>query len=129
MSSGRISIWKASIQIYSEASFVEQLIGMGIIEFKNKMFLYRGTRIFAHNGFINLLCIHGLIGLIIFILFLYNLYKDIKNKTLPALRPLGYSLFTILVVFTFFQSANYPLQLIFIIFPIIWSQRLSRNQY
>ena len=92
--------------------YKEPLLGSGVGSYKNTMSDFISindvhvSEILAisnnpHNEFISLSTQLGLFGLILYILFLYSLFKDGNNKFL------SFGVFIILTVSSFFNSALY----------------------
>ncbi len=75
--SGRPTIAKAALKNWYEEGFVGHTIGLGYMYGITKMDKAGVGKIFAHNGFIQILQQEGLIGIILFFLFLYSLLKYI----------------------------------------------------
>ena len=81
ISSGRIKIWEASLtSLFEKDNALEILCGIGETELikrnKNKI----GSAVFSHNGFIDMLVTNGIIGLVLFILFLTNWFDLLRQS-------------------------------------------------
>jgi O-antigen ligase len=102
--SGRLIIWANSLQIFASASLYEQLFGIGTYEFLNRMDSNMSHKIFSHNGFLDVLNINGLVGLILFLAYLFAIWKCCWKTVLVDLRPLLISIFFCYLVMLFVQG-------------------------
>jgi O-antigen ligase len=75
MGSGRISFWEASISIFKEADIMEKIFGMGQTEKFDRMNQKIGMSIGSHNAFFDLLLSNGILGLFLFIFYLFKIFK------------------------------------------------------
>jgi hypothetical protein len=77
--SGRVIFWKTAVEswMHDESSVI--FIGLGEEYAKDKMEKVTGMRIFAHNEFVQMLQQEGLVGVILFISFLYLIHKFISR--------------------------------------------------
>lgn len=73
--SGRVYFLISSIEIFEEENIYEKLVGIGITEQLLRMKQKIGYALFPHNGFLLLLLANGIIGLIVFLNFIRNIYK------------------------------------------------------
>jgi O-antigen ligase len=73
--SGRISFWEASISIFKEADIIEKIFGMGQTEKFDRMYQKIGMEIGSHNAFFDLLLSNGILGLFLFIFYLFKIFK------------------------------------------------------
>lgn len=101
--SGRLRFSMATVDYYSEGNLYEQLLGIGETEGLRRMSEKIGVRLFPHNGFLFLLSSNGLLGLILFIIFL-NRFRKKAKKFLEKDKLLTNSLFIAYLTLTFFQS-------------------------
>jgi O-antigen ligase len=72
--SGRIGIWKGTLEAYQDSDFIEKIIGLGIGS-TNKLFLK-----YMHNEYISALVETGIIGLGMLIAWIYFIVKTIVKK-------------------------------------------------
>ena len=101
ISSGRLIWWKYDLNEFSKSSFLQQLFGIGnqaVFEINLKHY---GMYIWAHNDFIQILLAYGIIGIILYIVFLKKIYKRI------------------------FKNAYYKKILKIVFFAIIWASFLN----
>lgn len=80
--SGRPTIAKAALKNWYEEGFTGQFIGLGLEYGMIKMGKAINNKILAHNGYIQILQQEGIIGALLFLLYLYSLLRYIlKRKT------------------------------------------------
>ncbi len=103
MGSGRGRIYLSSIEIFAEASIVEKIIGIGQTEEKKRMEEKIGRALIPHNGFLLLLLNNGIIGLLLFLAFLRNIYK-LQKRTESPNNILIQALFLAYLTMSFFQN-------------------------
>ena len=106
MGSGRGRIWLASALVYLNSSNTEKIIGMGELEQQKRIGKLTGMNISSHNGFLDLLLVNGIIGLILFLIFLYRVYKYILAKK-SNYNTLAMSLLILYLTMCFFQGYNW----------------------
>ena len=106
MGSGRGRIWLVSVLIYLDSSNTEKIIGMGELEQKKRIGDLIGMNIVSHNGFLDLLLVNGIIGLILFLIFLYRVYKYILAIN-SDYNTLAMSLFLLYLTMCFFQGYSW----------------------
>lgn len=105
--SGRASFWVNGIEGWSEGNIYELLFGQGYTQVVERNLEKSGVRVFSHNQFVDALAEHGLIGLVLLVVFYISIYRLIRaNKTSPYYR-LSLSLFYSAVLFSFFQNEMY----------------------
>ena len=106
LGSGRGLIWLSSTLVFLESSTKEKLVGMGEIEQKKRIGQKTGMNIASHNGFLDLLLVNGIIGLIIFLIFLYRILKFLfADKSSYSSLALG--LFVLYLTMCFFQGYSW----------------------
>lgn len=109
LSSGRLSVWATTGQIYLNSNILEKLTGIGEKELKSRMHQRIERRIFAHNGFINILLVDGLIGLLTFLCLIINIYLFFSSLVSDKYRVLCLSIFVCWLVYFFFQGGENPI--------------------
>lgn len=80
ITNGRSIFWTADIQHFRKAPLLDKIFGEGfncIYEINQKAF---GGKVWAHNDFIQCLISHGLLGLCIYIISVWQVYKNISKK-------------------------------------------------
>ncbi len=108
LGSGRLTFASAAIEIYIEATPLESLVGIGETELRNRMYRKTGMAVFAHNGFINEIVVNGLLGFLIMLFFLRNVFRDIQSIQEPALKMMGLSIYAGFLTFILFQGGEFP---------------------
>lgn len=73
--SGRVSFWMTGVHIFKETDLREKVLGLGETELLNRMNHEIGLKIVTHNAFFDLLLINGILGLFLFLLYLYKVVK------------------------------------------------------
>ncbi len=105
--SGRGGLYLNALEVYSETSIIKKIIGMGTTEKVNrihdKMEESQDAPIGAHNAFLDILLGTGGIGLLLFFIFLRNIYKLI-NSSDNQYRTLGTSMFMAYLIMSFLQG-------------------------
>lgn len=140
ISSGRLSIWESSFASWNEKdSVMDILFGIGENELLKRNYQKIGFSVFSHNGFLDMLVVNGLVGLILFLLFLWKWYNIIKStnqgpRPLPSSRLYALSVFFMYVISCFFQGGPIIYDSIFIsssILILIYSNRkeVGNGQY
>lgn len=106
--SGRTEFWQTGISNWANNDTYALLFGAGYTKVTDDNFKATGLRVFSHNQFIDALCQHGLIGLLLLLIFFYCIYKNIVriDKSVEY-RRLALAVFWSSVVFAFFQNEMY----------------------
>jgi O-antigen ligase len=135
LGSGRGMIYQSGLQIYAEANFAEKIIGVGPSEAMQRMEYKTGHRSFAHNGFLLLLLNNGILGLLLFLSFMRNIYKlqkGMRQKGMHQLdsRILIQALFLAYMTMTFFQDYDllYAVLLLMLSIAFSYKTQLIRNR-
>lgn len=106
--SGRTEFWSTGISNWSNNDLYALLFGAGYTKVTEDNFQSTGMKVFSHNQFIDALCQHGLIGLLLLLLFFYNIYRYISRiDKRVEYRRLAMAVFWSSVVFAFFQNEMY----------------------
>lgn len=106
--SGRTAFWATGISNWANNDAYGLLFGSGFTKVAEDNLKSTGMRVFSHNQFIDALCQHGLIGLLLLLLFFYNIYRYIlRIDKRVEYRRLALAVFWSSVVFAFFQSEMY----------------------
>lgn len=107
LGSGRFKFQAHAIENWSSSDFDVIFIGLGIEIAKDMMEEDVGLRIYAHNGFIDILQFNGIIGIFIYGIFLlYMIIFIISNKSSPFYR-LNIALLLAYLVSMFFQGEHF----------------------
>ncbi|PKQ67957.1 hypothetical protein BZG01_06220 [Labilibaculum manganireducens] len=104
--SGRLQIATVYLENLYESNFVTYLVGMGMQESQNRYEKKDGMPLFAHNGFVQTLVDNGILGFLLYLVFLYAIFREIA----PAKS--SYNQLTAAIFFMFIsclvtQQANY----------------------
>ena len=85
--SGRFEFATISYDYWSKGDVYILFFGRGLDNIKNNLYNKTGMRIFSHNGFVDALTINGLIGIFLFFLFFFLIFKFIlQQKTSKYFR-------------------------------------------
>jgi len=79
--SGRLYMWSINIYNWYEGTIDEKIFGVGREKALEMMNVKIGRPFFSHNEFVDILLRHGLLGLFLYLLYLYNIYRFIIKKT------------------------------------------------
>lgn len=111
--SGRIQIADIYLTNLYESNFVTYLFGMGMEESMRRYEQKDGMPLFAHNGFIQTLVDNGIIGFVLYMLFLITLYKAIARSE-SSHNQLTMAMFFMFLSCLATQQANYFLVDVFL---------------
>lgn len=75
ISSGRILYWTSALEGFFSAPPLEQVFGFGPTLAKDHMFDTVGLRIYAHNGFIDILQFYGYFGVFAYSMMMLQVFK------------------------------------------------------
>ena len=78
--SGRLIFWAASIEMWLESIWVEKFFGIGMSGLREGMIRFIGKPLSAHSEIFDLLAGNGLIGITLFVLYLFTLFSFIWSK-------------------------------------------------
>ena len=127
--SGRIQIAHIYLQNLYESNFATYLIGMGMEESQNRYEKKDGMPLFAHNGFIQTLVDNGILGFLLYMLFLVTIYRAIARAK-SSYNQLTVAIFCMFLSCLLTQQANYYLVDVFLALYISISLIDSRvNEY
>ena len=120
LGSGRVRLWTESLKIYGRQDPVHWLTGIGHSGVKAEMFLTPVRKdVFAHNAFVHELVAHGAIGLLLLVAFLVGLFRDVSSVRDVEIRARGLAVLLAFGVFGFFQTFDYPLQLVLLMLVVL----------
>jgi len=136
VSSGRLGIWKSSLISYTQNyDSLEIIFGLGESELKARNKENIGRPYVVHNGFLDMLITNGVLGLILYILFVKKWYYYLKNKAKSInannihLR-ISISIFFMYLTFMMVQGGPLIYDSIFIAYSIITvSSNLKKQQH
>lgn len=109
----------------NEMTFVEKILGIGISNLRKYMALRYGGEIHAHNDFINVLIGMGIMGLVIYVKFLFTFCSLNEDKKKNAI------VFIILFILVFFNGLYMYVGFVpcipIIYWYVIWLKRRNQN--
>lgn len=126
LGSGRGLIYIFAIEIFTEADILEQLIGMGQTEQKNRMEQKIGNKLIPHNGFLLLLLNNGILGLLVFLVFIRRTKRYIK-KIKTQEKILSQGLLYAYLIMTFFQNYDMLYMYLILVLSIAFSFNLNKT--
>lgn len=104
--SGRGALFLNSIEIFNELNLLNKFIGIGQTSQKIKMGQKLGIAVIPHNGFLELLITNGIVGLSVFLYFLFILRKIYVRFKYFNSSILLKALFYSYIILTLFQTYN-----------------------
>lgn len=125
LGSGRGQIYIYAVEIFSEAHFLEQLLGVGQTEQLYRMQLKLGKGLIPHNGFLLVLLNNGIIGLLVFVLFLKKVF-DFTTRLSSKEKSLVRGLFYAYLVMSFFQ--NYDMLYMYLMLVLSMAYVIQQNK-
>lgn len=75
ISSGRVLYWTSALDRFFSAPFPEQILGFGPTLAKDYMLEAVGRRVYAHNGFIDVLQFSGYFGLVAYSMMMFQFFR------------------------------------------------------
>lgn len=75
LGSGRTLYWNTALEWFFSSSFLDQVFGFGPTLAKDHMLEAVGRRIYAHNGFIDILQFYGYFGIFAYSMFMLQVFK------------------------------------------------------
>lgn len=105
--SGRFKYAYHAIDNWYSEGFNSIIIGLGQEYARDLMFLDVHNRIFAHNGYVQILQTEGLIGITLFFLFLFFLIKYIYYRRFSPYYNINIAIFLAYLVMMFLQGGVY----------------------
>lgn len=87
--SGRAEFYAVIYRGWDEAALANQLFGFGFYKVPEYLNLARGTEIYAHSDWFQLLYDHGVLGLILYTILTISIisYKDVVKRVIPIFYP------------------------------------------
>ena len=104
--SGRLRIVTYAINNWWNEGPISIFIGLGEALAREKMSYTKGTAVFAHNGFIEILQTDGILGILLYFNFISLLYKGIKKNNDSHYYKLSLSLMLMYLTGMFFQGGD-----------------------
>lgn len=107
LGSGRLLFVYYAFQHWLNNGMEPIAIGLGTEYAKNLMEIDTGLRVFAHNGFIEILQSDGLIGMMFYLLMVFYLYRYIRKNRRSKYYLITSTLFFVYLVEMLFQGGDY----------------------
>ncbi|MBN2598105.1 O-antigen ligase family protein [Labilibaculum sp.] len=104
--SGRLQIAQVYLENLYESNFVTYLVGMGMQESQNRYEKKDGMPLFAHNGFVQTIVDNGILGFLLYLVFLYSIFSEI-SKSNSSHNQLTVAIFFMFISCLVTQQANY----------------------
>lgn len=105
--SGRTKFWHNAVSNLWEADNIYySLFGRGVTQVANDNLRTVGIKVFSHNQFFDSLSQHGVLGIMLLLLFYLFLFNFIRNRE-GRYKPLCNALFFSNLIFAFFQNEMY----------------------
>ncbi|PCH68705.1 MAG: hypothetical protein COC06_09035 [Bacteroidales bacterium] len=104
--SGRLQIAAVYLENLYESNFATYLVGMGMQESQNRYEKKDGMPLFAHNGFVQTLVDNGILGFILYLVFLYSVFRSISRSN-SSHNQLTVAIFFMFISCLVTQQANY----------------------
>lgn len=123
--SGRLKFQEVAINSWQSEGPFGVIFGLGMELAKDKMYDATGMRLFAHNGFVEMLQSEGLIGFILYLLFLYFLFRFISTFKNSEYYSLVVALYISYIISIYFQGGHYFL--LYVLFSI-YLALLTKNE-
>ena len=125
--SGRAMFARFAYENWKNEGFVSICIGLGTELGKDKMAEKIGARLFAHNGFVQMLQSEGLVGFTLFCIFLLLLLKVILINKNNKYFDLLIALYISYVINIYFQGSDYFL--LYLLFSIYLALLIKSSDY
>lgn len=103
--SGRFVMWNNAITIWTESDQLEKFVGIGRDEALERMRVKIGKPFFSHNQFLDVLVRYGLVGLILYLIYLRTLYLFIARNTLKGSGSMA--IYIAYLIILFFQGGHF----------------------
>ena len=107
LGSGRLEFWKSAVENWLDDDFSVIFIGLGEEYAKDKMYEDVGLRIFAHNEFFQTLQQEGLIGMALFLSYLFLINAFLKRNRSSSYHTTAKALFLGMLTMMMFQGGFY----------------------
>lgn len=107
LGSGRFKFLYHAIDNWSSSNYDAIFLGLGIEKAMDMMEKDVGLRIYAHNGFADVLQFNGIVGLWIYSMFLFYLVHYVRSKKYSPFYRLNIALVLAYLVSTFFQGEHF----------------------
>ncbi len=120
--SGRFVMWNNSINIWLESdNLIDKLLGIGKDEALERMRVKIGKPFFSHNEFLDVFVRYGLIGFVLYLVYLRSIYQFIIKNTLRGSGSLP--IFISYMINLFFQGGHFFVFEIFFALLIVYDYK------
>lgn len=120
LTDSRLPLWENVIDIVDK----EWLFGVGIFRYYTEIEILRGRAISTHNEFLSVFVYSGLVGLLLFILFLYNIFKTTSLANAHINNPVLMSLLFI-IIFTLSKGGGALLSMhVWLVLSLVYATSL-----
>lgn len=122
LSSGRLTLSFVNLENWAGDGFFSIMFGLGFEYSTDLMLEDINLRKASHNGFVDALVHNGLVGLILYTLFLRAIYRQIKKSKKSCYYSLGIASFIAFLLFILFQGGNVfllEIQLLLIVYLLV----------
>jgi O-antigen ligase len=119
---GRVGRWQGMLEEYSEFPVYAQLFGMPLVLRETYAYISTG----AHNDFIRILFYSGLIGLIFYLLIIFNVFRRVKFLG-PENHFLALGAMTILLFYSISTCPTLYAPMLYVLFSILCFLALPEN--
>ena len=128
LSSNRLVLSIGAWEIFKKSNFIEKSIGYGKIGALNEMEKATGLYLTAHNRILEIFLIGGLITLILYLLYLYIMYKIIfLDKSNLKIKSLLKVLFVLMIIYQI-PSHGFPLWVNYIFALLLAYHKILINE-
>jgi hypothetical protein len=127
--SGRLQIAHIYLENLYESNFVTYLVGMGMQESQKRYEKKDGMPLFAHNGFVQTIVDNGILGFLLYLVFLYSIFREISRSN-SSHNQLTVAIFFMFISCLVTQQANYFLLDLFMslyIGTVLIESRINRH--
>ncbi len=104
--SGRLWLSYTNFKNWMNADVISIIFGLGPEKAKDLMKKDIGLRVISHNGYVDAISYHGLLGFFLLISFLVLVFRKIKKNYYSKYNILAYSLFFMYIIVLLTQGNN-----------------------
>ncbi len=130
-SSGRLTLWSHNLYIFSQLTIVEKMLGIGIGNEGTQIKELQNITAFSHNDYLTLLMTTGIIGLLLYLLIIYNFIIHVTTLYLEyKVKYIFISFFVSVCIMNFFSNSyinRFELGQLFYLFMGLAYQLQSEN--
>jgi O-antigen ligase len=125
LADSRMPLWEVGYSIVKN----DLLFGVGLFRYQQEITLIMGRYIAIHNEYLGILIYSGLVGLALFILFIYTCFKSAMFVSRQYNNPMFLSLL-VMIVFVLFKGGGTFLSLFtWFILALAYSSKFSYQNY